>query len=97
MTAEVLDVQAAIRGRGRPSNAELTRALGRARLVNVSLREQLHVEQREGRDLAERVRQSALRARYHVQAELLVEALDDASSIAAAADRYLRQRSTGVL
>lgn len=95
MTALALDTFDIDRGRGRPSNADLTRSLERARLVNISLREQLRAERAEGRDLAAHVRSRSLRTSFLVQAELLVEAHQEAVSTAAIADRFIRQRSRG--
>lgn len=84
---------------GRPVStlAGAQRSLERARLVNLSLREQLRAERAEGAELATTVRQRALRMHYAVQADLGELALHEASAIAAAADRFLRQRSSGAL
>lgn len=97
MTALAHDPLDVVRGRGRPSNADLTRSLERARLVNISLREQLRAEQLEGRELAERVRREALRIAHEVTVGDLVEAHRVAMTLGAAGDRFLRQRSSGVL
>jgi H2-forming N5,N10-methylenetetrahydromethanopterin dehydrogenase-like enzyme len=84
---------------GRPATtvAGLTRALERARLVNVSLREQLHAEQREGSDLAEAVRLEAANVRRALLADRWDLAEQAANAIGYRAARHLRQRSSGVL
>jgi hypothetical protein len=96
MTA-AFDVVEEARGRGRPSNAELTRSLERARLVNVSLREQLHAEQREGCELAEAARLEAANIRRALLADRWDLAEQAANAIGYRAARHLRQRSSGVL
>lgn len=95
MTALALNAFDVDRGRGRPSNAELTRSLERARLVNISLREQLRVERREGVELATGIRRRGLRTSALIEAGLLVEARHESLGMAAAADRHVRQRSQG--
>lgn len=80
--------------RGRPATTPegMERSLERARLINVSLREQLRTERAESRDFAAGVRQRALRLSFLVAADLLVEANHEAYAIAAASDRHIRQR-----
>ncbi len=80
---------------GRPSVPSLQRSLERARLVNVSLREQLRAERAGTTEFAANVRQRALRMHYAVTADLGSLALHEASAIAAAADRHLRQGRSG--
>lgn len=83
----------ALSPRGRPSVTRLQEELGRARLVNVSLREQLHAERREGVAFAERVRSEvvALRRGLVLDRADLVE--QSANAIGYAAARHLRQRA----
>lgn len=82
-----------LRGRGRPSNAELSRSLERARLVNVSLRERLRAEELEHAAFAEAVRVDlvSLRRGILLGREDLVD--QAASAIGYRAARHARQRS----
>lgn len=80
---------------GRPSVPRLQASLERARLVNVSLREQLRAERLEGRELATEVRARAHRMHLATVADRPDLALHEAGAVVAAADRFLRQRSIG--
>jgi hypothetical protein len=96
VTAE-LAIRDVVRGRGRPSNADLAEDLGRARAVNMSLREQLHVERRASIELAELVRETVValhRGRILERDDILEQATN---AIGYAAARHLHQRSGGAL
>jgi hypothetical protein len=84
---------------GRPATtvAGLTRALERARLVNVSLREQLHAEQREGSDLRRGRAPRGGQRPPRPAADRWDLAEQAANAIGYRAARHLRQRSSGVL
>lgn len=94
MTAAVLG---AAMGRPASTTAGLTRSLERARLVNVSLREQLHAERREGIEFAEHVRADAADIRRALLADRWDIAEQAANAIGYRAARHLRQRSSSVL
>lgn len=86
--------------RGRPAStvAGLTRSLERARLVNISLREQLRAERSESRAFAGRMLAEVAnvkRGLLSVNGDGAIE--QAANAIGYAAARHLRQRSSSVL
>jgi hypothetical protein len=94
MTAPALG---AVMGRPATTVSGLTRSLERSRLVNASLREQLRAERLEALELATEARARAHRMHLATVAERPDLALHEAGAIVTVADRFLRQRSGGVL
>lgn len=85
------------RGRGRPSNAGLSRSLERARLVNADLRSRIRAELLEDFAYTEEVRARANRIHLAITAERPDLAMHEAGAIAAASNRRLVQLGSVVL